>query len=197
MKDSARFDKDYYDRFYGKGRTRRERRVAAERLGDFVCAYLRHIGQPVRTVLDLGCGLGLWRDAIAAHYPKARYCGVEVSRYLCDRYGWEHGSVVNFTSAKPADLVICQDTLQYLAKSEAGIAIRNLARLSRGALYVSALTRQDWKENCDRDKTDPAVYKRSGDWYRTRLERKFFNLGGGLFLKRDSSLVTWELERLD
>lgn len=197
MKNPARFDKAYYARFYGKGGGRRERRVAAQRLGDFVCTYLRYIGQPVRSVLDLGCGLGLWREAIAAHYPKARYRGVEFSRYLCEKYGWQHGSVVDFSAGTPADLVICQDTLQYLPKAEAGAAIDNLARLSRGVLYVSALTRQDWKENCDRDKTDPAVYKRSGDWYRKRLERAFFNIGGGLFLKRDTSIVTWELERLD
>lgn len=195
MKNTARFDKNYYARFYGEGRPRSERQTAARKLGDFVCAYLKHIGHPVRTVLDLGCGLGLWRDALAVHFPKARYRGVEISEYLCSEHGWEFGSVVDFRS-KPADLVICQDTLQYLSDAHASDAIKNLARLSRGALYVSALTRRDWKENCNRKKTDAAVHKRTAAWYRKRLERKFFNLGGGVFLKRDTAIVLWELERL-
>jgi trans-aconitate methyltransferase len=165
-------------------------------LADFVCAYLGYVGQPVRSVLDLGCGLGLWRGAIASHYPDARYRGVEFSEYLCDKYGWEQGSVVDFRTAEPADLVICQDTLQYLPPAEARAAIKNLARLSGAALYLSALTKKDWKENCDRSKTDSAVYKRSAQWYRDRLQRKFFNLGGGLFLRRDTSIVVWELETL-
>lgn len=196
MNDAARFDKRYYDRFYGRKRPRRKDVLATRKLGDFVCAYLTYIGQPVRTVLDLGCGLGLWRDAIAAHHPGARYRGVEVSTYLCDQHGWERGSVIDYRG-RPADLVICQDTVQYLPDAEAEAAIRNLARLSRGALYFSALTREDWRHNADRDKTDAAVHKRATAWYRARLGRKFMNLGGGLFLKRDTSRVLWSLEHLD
>lgn len=195
MNDTARFDKRYYDRFYGRKRPRRKDRIAARKLGDFVCAYLRYVGQPVRSVLDLGCGLGLWGEAVAAHFPKARYHGVEISVYLCEEYGWEQGSVVDYRSRRPADLVICEDTVQYLPDGQAAAAIRNLARLSAGALYFSALTREDWEQNADRERTDSAVYKRPVRWYRERLRRDFLNLGGGLFLKRNTPIVLWELEK--
>jgi trans-aconitate methyltransferase len=190
------FDKRYYDRFYGRKRPRRRELDDTRRLCDFVCAYMRHIEQPVRSVIDVGCGLGLWRDALHAHFPKARYHGVEYSEYLCEEYGWEHGSVVDYAPQKPAELVICQDTVQYLPDRQASEAIRNLARMTHGALYFSAPTNVDWAENVDSSISDADVYKRPANWYRRRLQRHFLNLGGGVFLNRDSSLVLWELETL-
>ena len=196
MKHSWAFEKDYYDRFYGVRRPRQEDRRETSLLGDYVCAYLRYLGQPVRSVLDIGCGLGLWREPLARHYPKARYQGVEFSRYLCDTYGWTHGSVVDFEARHPFDLVICKDALQYLAPTQAEAAIDNLARLTRGALYFNVLTREDWEENWDQARSNGEVWLRPGNWYRRRLRRHFLNMGGGLFLRRDTPLVTWELEKL-
>ncbi|MGD8809070.1 MAG: class I SAM-dependent methyltransferase [Gammaproteobacteria bacterium] len=189
------FDKQYYDRFYGRKRPLRRDVVNTKKLCDFVCAYLNYIGQPVRSVLDLGCGLGLWRDALAEHFPKARYHGVEYSRYLCDEYGWEQASIVDYRTRTRADLVICQDTIQYLPDAEASRALRNLARLTRGALYLSAPSEKDWRETADPRISDADVYKRSAQWYRQRLKPSCFNLGGGLFLRRDAPVALWELER--
>ena len=194
--NSRRFDKAYYDRFYGRNGPRRRELLATKKLCDFVCAYLCYVGQPVRNVLDLGCGLGLWRDAIAPHYPKALYRGVEISEYLCEKHGWERGSVVDYRAATPFDLVICQDTIQYLSDRAAATAIRNLARLSRGALYFSAPTARDWQQSVDPGSSDADVFRRTAQWYRRRLARSFHNLGGGVFLRRNSDVVLWELERL-
>jgi SAM-dependent methyltransferase len=190
------FDAPYYHRFYGDARERRGHEREERRLGDFVSAYLKYLGQPVRRVLDLGCGFGWWRGIVAEHFPRAKYTGVELSEYLCRKHGFTQGSVVDFRAPKPFDLVICKDTLQYLANADLEAAVDNLARLTSGALYVSILTRQDWEENCDRSRTDRAVYLRSGAWYRRRLERRFTNLGGGLFLSPRSPAIPWELERI-
>ncbi len=191
------FDKDYYDGFYGRRRPRIADKREAALLGDLVCAYLSYLGQPVRSVLDIGCGIGLWRDVIARHFPKARYHGVEVSKYLCDTYNWQLGSVVDFRPRRMFDFVICKDVVQYLPAREAATAISNLARLSRGALYFNVLTKEDWEENCDQAQTNGEVYQRNGIWYRRILRRRFLNLGGGLFLNRRSPTVVWELEKLD
>ena len=43
-------------------------------------------------MLDVGCGIGLWQGLIARHFPDATYQGVELSAYLCERFGWERGS---------------------------------------------------------------------------------------------------------
>ena len=197
MATRTRFDKPYYDRFYGRAQARPAIRRDKARLAAFVCAYLDYLRQPVRNVLDVGCGFGLWRDAIARHCPKATYTGVEISEYLCEKHGWTRGSVVDFTSPRRFDLVICDDTLQYLPTADCTAAIGNLATLCRGALFVHALTREDWRDNCDRSQTDPDVYLHSGAWYRRQLGRHFENVGGGVFLSEDSPAIAWTLGKLD
>ncbi len=191
-----RFGKAYYERFYRYPRIRVSDRKEVAVLGDLLCAYLRYLGQPVRRVLDIGCGLGFWRDVVTRHYPRASYTGVEISDFLCERYGWTRGSVVDFKARGTFDLVICSDVLQYLSHRDASAAIANLARLCRGAMYFNLLTQEDWEENCDQERTNGDVYLRSSDWYRRRLRRHFIQAGGGLFVSRRSSTVLWELEKL-
>lgn len=196
MPTRTTFDEAYYERYYLNPITRAMSAEDFRLLGGFVCSYLRYLGQPVRHVLDLGCGLGLWRDVLQGHFPDASYTGVEYSHHLCERHGWTHGSVVDYTAATPFDLVICQDVLQYLTRERAIEAIQNLASLCCGAVYFAVLTKKDWHENCDRQRTDGEVYLRTGDWYRRQLEPHFDNAGGGVFIARDSPAVLYELETL-
>ncbi|MBK8974705.1 MAG: class I SAM-dependent methyltransferase [Planctomycetes bacterium] len=194
---ATRFDRAYYDRFYRDPRTRVASREETARLARFVCAYVGFLELPLRHVLDLGCGLGAWRDALAVCAPKARYTGVEYSEYLCDELGWEHGSVVDYHSDRAFDLVVCQGVLQYLGDRDAGRALHNLAGLCQGALFLEVLTRADWERNCDRRRTDGDVHLRTGRWYRTRLRPHFVNIGGGVFVHRGAGLRHFELETLD
>lgn len=191
------FDQPYYDRFYRDPATRVATRGATTRLGRFVCSYLRHLGQPVRSVLDLGCGLGLWREVVRRHHPDATYRGVELSRYLCRTHGWQRGSVVDYRASHPFDLVICHGVLQYLDAGEARRAIRNLARLCGGAMFLEALTVEDWERNCDQSVTDGDVYLRPAAWYRLELGRHFTSCGGGVFLSARSPAVVYELEKAE
>jgi 2-polyprenyl-3-methyl-5-hydroxy-6-metoxy-1,4-benzoquinol methylase len=71
--DPATFDESYYERYYFDKKTRVADRQHVERLGDFVGSYLKYLRVPVRRVLDVGCGIGLWRDIVARHFPKASY----------------------------------------------------------------------------------------------------------------------------
>jgi trans-aconitate methyltransferase len=187
----ARFDAAYFTRFY------EEHDIAAgvDRLVRFVCAYLDHLDVDVEEILDLGCGQGLWQDPLADAYPSARYIGVEVSEYACETHGWICGSVVDFELGRKVDLVVCQGVLQYLDDEAASLAIQNLARHTRTALYLEALTQEDWDHNCDQSATDGDVHLRPGTWYRERLAPHFLNAGGGLYIPHDSPAVLFELER--
>jgi SAM-dependent methyltransferase len=160
-----------------------------------IAAILAQAGIPVRRILDVGCGLGLLRKPFAAVLPRARYTGVDASEYLCARFGWVQGSVVDHVPATPADLAVCYDVLQYLDERDAARAIVNFTRLTRAALYVSALTREDWRDNCDRSRTDRAVHLRPGEWYRRRLQRRFRYLGFGVWLRKDVTALLWDMER--
>jgi hypothetical protein len=189
------FDRAYYERHYRNARTRVASPASLARLGGFVTAYLRYLEQPVHTALDLGCGIGLWRSVVRRAFPRARYTGVEVSEYLCRRHGWTPGSVVDYLADAPADLVICHGVLQYLDAGDARRAVRNLARNCGGALFLEALTSEDWERNCDRSRTDGDVFLRPVAWYRRELARRRFTpVGGGLFLSPRSPAVLYELE---
>ena len=138
----------------------------------------------------LACCASLSRSFL----PRARYAGLEVSEYLCSRFGWTCGSIADFAPRSPFDLVICYDVLQYLPDAEAARAIANFGRGCRAALYVSALTTEDWRENCDQSRTDRAVHLRSGAWYRRRLKNAFRYVGFGVWLRKDVTAILWEME---
>ncbi len=188
------FDRAYYQRFYFDPRTavttQAEMRARAQLIG----AYATHVGLPVRRMLDAGCGTGMLRRPLQKAYPQARYVGLDVSEYLCERFGWEQGNVDTWKSPVPFDLVICYDVLQYLDDRRAARALANLGRLCRALLYFGALTATDWQRNCDRRRTDPAVHLRDGSWYRSRLRRSFREVGAGFWLRRGAPLTVWELE---
>jgi hypothetical protein len=104
---------------------------------------------------------------------------------------------VDYAASEPADLVVCHGVLQYLDARSARRAIANLARLTGGALFLEALTAEDWEHNCDRSLTDGDVFLRPAAWYRRELARRFTNCGGGVFLAASSPAVLYELEKAE
>jgi len=191
------FGATFFRKFYLDPATRVTTPAQMRARAHLIASILRHTDVPVRRILDAGCGIGLLRSAFAEVLPRARYTGLEVSEYLCARYGWTRGSVVDFAARAPFDLVVCYDVLQYLPLAEARRALLNLAELSRAAVYFSALTAEDWALNCDRSRTDRDVHLRTGAWYRRLLQRSFYYLGFGVWIRRDVTTVVWELERAD
>jgi SAM-dependent methyltransferase len=189
----TRFDEAYYRRFYFDSRTAVTSKAEMRARGELIGAYAQHIGLPVRRLLDAGCGIGMLRAPLLRAFPHAEYTGLEFSDFLCRKYGWTHGSLADW-SADPFDLVVCYDVLQYLDDYTAARALANLGRLTRGVLYLSALTARDWRENCDRTRTDSDVHLRDAVWYGARLRRNFRPAGVGFWVRRGAPLTTWEME---
>ena len=189
------FDEAYYQRYYFDKKTSVVDPEHVQRLGTFVCSYLQYLRVPVKRVLDVGCGIGLWRDAVAKHFPNATFHGVEYSEYLCARYGWERGSVVDYQHDQPFDLVICQGVLPYLSAVDLKLALRNLSTLCRGALYVEAVAREDYeRETLDEGLTDPRLFRHRAQLYRRGLAQGFTELGGGVWLSQKAEVPLFELE---
>jgi 2-polyprenyl-3-methyl-5-hydroxy-6-metoxy-1,4-benzoquinol methylase len=188
------FDRDYYQRFYFNPRTAVTSRSEMRARARMIVGCTQYLGLPVASILDAGAGVGLLRAPLLRAFKRADYTGVEISEYLCERYGWQHGSVEKYRSRRRFDLVVCYDVLQYLAEDEARRAIANLARLCRGALYFGALTTEDWRENCDRGRTHRIGGLRAGSWYRRELVRAFRPLGCGMWLKKELPLTVWNLD---
>lgn len=189
-----KFDKAYYQRFYFNPRSAVTTPAQAAARARLVAACVRYLDLPVRRILDAGCGIGALRKPLLRELPGARYVGIEVSDYLCERYGWQRGTVQDLRVRGQFDLVICYDVLQYLDDAAARRAIRNLARACRGALHFGALTSEDWADNCDQHATDKTPWLRPGDWYRRELGRWFVPVGCGVWVHRETPVSLWNLD---
>lgn len=189
---AAAFDQHYFTHYYARPATRVVEPAHFARLARFIAAYLDLLECPVAQALDAGAGAGSLIRRLRRHYPQASFLGIDVSDYACTRHGWTRASIAEFSSGQ-YDLVVCHDVLQYLPDPEAEKALENLAKVCRGALYFLALTREDWRENCDQSRTDGEVYLRSARWYRQRLGKHFRDAGGGMFLARRAGFITWSL----
>lgn len=189
---TERFDRDYYQRFYRNADTRAGTVATARRQAEFIHAYLRQIELPVARILDLGCGLGRGLRALQRLYPNAQCVGVEVSDYLCQRYGWVRGSVVDYRD-NPFDVVVCVDVLSYLDAKACTEALNNIARLSCGAAFLGLITEED-RDICDFERTDREQHLRPAAWYRRRIGRHFQSLGGGMYLRKPVPVPIWTMD---
>jgi 2-polyprenyl-3-methyl-5-hydroxy-6-metoxy-1,4-benzoquinol methylase len=189
----TRFDAPYFRRFYESRRTRVQGPREVDRLARAVMAMLDWLGEPVADVLDVGAGTGLWRNWFRRRRIRCR--SVDVSAYACRKYGHEQRDISCWRAAETFDLVVCQGVLPYLGNDEADSAIRNLARMCRGFLYLEAITERDWRTVCDRRATDSEMTLRSAEWYRQRISRHFVPLGLGLWMRRGRRNRLYELER--
>lgn len=190
----SEFGADYYRRFYGSKPSAVHGPKEIRRQAGLLLAWADLLEVRPKRLLDLGCGLGFWRDALSDLRPRLRFTGVEFSGYLAREKGWIQGSVADFSSARAFDLVVCQSVVQYLDEREAARAIANLGRLCSGLLYFEALTREDWRRHVDRRKTDGKAHLRPAEWYREKLARQFRPLGGGVYLRKTFPAVLFELE---
>lgn len=193
MTASQRFDEAYYRRHYtGRRRVHTAREI--DRLARGVTGLAGWFGVELERVLDVGAGPGLWRDWFRRHRRGVAYRSTDVSPYACARYGHERRDISRWRARQRFDLIVCQGVLQYLDDDAAARAIENLGAMSRGLLYLEAITARDLAEVVDREATDTAVHGRSGAWYRRRLAPWFQQVGGGLWASRRAGLPFYELE---
>ena len=191
------FDADYFDRFYESETSRVYGPAELGKLAQGLLGMIRWFGGEVGSVLDVGAGPGFLRDWFRRNEPDVRYVSVDASRYACERYGHELRDIARWRAKERFDLVVCQGVLPYLDDADAAAAIENIGAMSRGFLYLEAITSRDLREVCDRDKTDAAIQPRPGAFYRKRLSRHFVQLGCGLFYAKTGRLAFYELEHAE
>ena len=98
----GRFDRDYYQRFYRDPASRVVSRAEMNARGRLIGACALHIGLPVKRVLDAGCGVGLLRTPLKRVLPRAEYTGIEVSAWLCRKYGWTQSTIEGYGPRSPS-----------------------------------------------------------------------------------------------
>lgn len=190
------FDRDFFARFYERASTSVISEDDVFRRACFVLAYLAHLRVDVHTVLDAGCGTGLWKRALLGIDESIHYTGIDPSEYMCRTHGWIQSTVADFRPKQKFDLVVCQDVMQYMDADEVDRSFRNITRLCRGALYFDVPTSDDIADgHLDMRKTDRKIHVRSAAWYRKRLKKDFVSAGGGVFVTARSRAIVLALER--
>ena len=192
---AASFDAAYFGRFYESKKTRVYGKAQIAHLARGITETIAWLGGDVKTVLDVGAGAGLWKSWFAKKKPAVRYRSTDVSAYACEKYGHELRDIATWRARERFDLVICQGVLPYLDDASCRRAIGNLAAMTRGFLYLEAITARDLEALCDREKTDVTVHARTGAFYRRELAKSFITLGCGLHYVKGGRLGFYELEQ--
>jgi len=190
---TERFDAAYYRRFYGQHPVHDRRRIGQLATGVFSLAEWWRI--PIRSVLDVGAGKAYWRRWIEVHRPAVRYHGIDASEHACRRYGHELADLASREPRRMHDLVICQSVMQYLDDSSAARAHGTLADRTRGILFLEVPTVADCDGIIDPARSDMDVHWRTGRWYRSRLDKRFVEIGAGLWASRALDVPWFELDR--
>jgi hypothetical protein len=187
----ARFDSDYYARFYGKDGAHDAERIAY--LATAVHNMCAWWGLNIGSVLDVGAGMGMWRDWYNSSYPHVQVRSIDVSEHACTTWNHERRNIAEWKPHGKYDLVVCHSVLQYLDNASFSEAIENLASATRHVMYLELPTKWDYENIVDSRGTDLLVYKRSATWYRQQLTPFFTQVGAGLWI-RVNGLPMYELE---
>jgi len=146
-----RYDREYFERFYRRARTRVHAPEAVERKVRLaVSAAEFMLGRPIRSVLDIGAGEGAWQPILARMRRGVRYVGVEPSEYAVARYGARRklrlGRFDGLDDArvgKGFDLIVCADVMNYLTTPELNRGLAQIAARLRGLAYLEIYTSAD------------------------------------------------------
>jgi len=185
------FDEGYYLRFYGDGGVHDRQRIG--HLASAVHGLCTWWGVPPSSMLDVGAGLGMWRDWYRTHHSLVKTLSIDISEHACATWGHEQRDIAAWQPDHPFDLVVCHGVVHYLDDEAAAAAIEHLAAATAHVMYLELPTEHDLAEVVDPERTDMDVFHRSGAWYRQRLAPHFRQAGAGLWV-RHGSVPLFELE---
>jgi hypothetical protein len=189
-----RFDEAYYHRFYESPKTRVYSPEEHEALAQFLFSFLRWNRVEVKSLLDIGAGIALWKHWVEKNATGVQYTGTEVSQVMCKRHGLLHRDIARWRDRKKHDLIVCQGVLQYLPDPDVAPAVANIAAMAKGAVYLEITTRGDLNTICDKTKTDTDIFVRNGSYYRGILSKHLIHIGAGIWWTKERPPPFYELE---
>jgi SAM-dependent methyltransferase len=193
---SKAYDRRYFDTWYRQrdlgGKAALARKVA---LAVALAEY--HLGRPLRSVLDVGCGEGAWRAPLLALRPKLHYMGVDSSDYAIRRHGarrnlhWlPFGDLAALPMARPVDLLVCSDVMHYLTDEELKRGLAEFARLCDGVAFLEVFAEGD-----DIIGDLHEMRRRPATWYRRAFAKAGFTAAGShLYLSEGVAAAATALE---
>ena len=140
----AAYNKAYFDKWYRHPEHRVITAAKTARKAHLSLAVAEYyLERPARTVLDVGCGEGQWQPVLKKLRPRLRYTGIDPSPYVVRRFGKRRnilqGSFGNLPDlADSYDLIICSDSLYYIADDELIMGLHILAPRLAGVAFLEA-----------------------------------------------------------
>lgn len=173
------YDRAYFDHWY-RARGIGDAKRLARKVALAVAVAEHQLERPIRTVLDIGCGEGVWRAPLRRLRPNVQYLGFDGSDYAVARYGTRRNlrlaRFADFATLRPCtpvDLLVCSDVLHYLPTRELDRGLPGLADLCGGVAFLETFTREDAAEGDEHD-----FQARPARFYRQRLEALGFTALG-------------------
>lgn len=168
-----RYDAGYFRRWY-HGDDPPKSEAELHRAVALALAVTESItGEPVHTVLDVGCGEGRWQPVLEELRPGIDYLGVDPSPWAVERWGEERGLVPGSLETlrdlelpDPFDLVVCSDVLHYLGDEAILVHLDELADLVGGAAFLEVFTAEDRSAGDAAPADMAAFHPRPATWYR-------------------------------
>ena len=168
------YDQAYYEQWYHDPARRVITPAAVARKVRLVLGVAEALlERPVRSVLDVGCGEGAWREHLRRERPNLRYTGVESSAYVIERFGrtrdirpGSFGTLATLDLDGPYDVIVVCDVLQYVPDAELGPGLAAIAERLGGVAYLEAYAKEDAIEG-DR----AAWHERSAKQYLAQFAR--------------------------
>jgi SAM-dependent methyltransferase len=192
------YDKDYFERWY-RGKFAQDNQVLARKVALAVAITEHHIGRPIRSVLDIGCGEAPWRKHLLKLRPKVHYQGVDSSEYVVQRYGKSRnialatfGQMQQLRLGPPADLLVCADVLHYVPSAELKRGLQGFSELCAGVAYIDVYCKEDKIEGDFK-----GFIARTAKQYRTLITQQgFIALGSHCYLSPQCDSPISALEHL-
>jgi SAM-dependent methyltransferase len=164
------YDREYFEKWYRDPRHAVNSRRELERKAALTVAVAEYyLGRRVRTVLDIGCGEGVWRAPLRSLRPGIEYLGLDSSEYAIARYGRSRnlrlatfGQLAELRFETTFDLIVCTDVLHYVRTPELMRGLRGIVEMLDGVAFLELFTAADAP---DGDKH--GFIARTPRWYRS------------------------------
>lgn len=193
------YDQAYFDRWYREPATRVKHSGTMARKVAMVVAVAEHyLERPIRSVLDVGCGEGVFGEALAALRPNCHYLGLDSSAYAVGRFGLKRNlRLLDFAELahqrfdRSYDVLVCTDVMHYLPTKVLVSGLSGFDELCHGIGFFEVFCRGD-EFIGDLD----GFIHRSAGWYRsTFLAAGFEPLGTHFYLSPSLHGAATRLER--
>lgn len=147
---SKAYDRRYFDHWYRGSVAAGRRAWLARKVAMTVSTAEYHLGRPLRSVVDVGCGEGAWRAPLLALRPRLHYLGLDASEYAIARYGrarnlrlarFDQLAELRFETS--FDLLVCSDVMHYVPTRALRRGLSGFAALCHGVAFLETFCRGD------------------------------------------------------